>query len=181
MKTSTQKSQAFIELSKKDLRIALVTAAVAPVLCFSAGLFTAFALNETSVPTKTEQTPIATNSISEQTTPSQVVLSTPNNHSLPAAPIEVVTTDPKGYYLIQAGVFSSFTNAKRYHQELTNNLINSEIIEGDNQTIHRVILNKFISKEAATKALVNYQHKYPMKLYISFIPYLAKTETIAAI
>jgi len=47
--------------------------------------------------------------------------------------------------------------------------------------MHRVILNRFKSKEIASKALAAYQQKYAVKLYISFIPDLTKTETIAAI
>jgi len=108
-------------------------------------------------------------------------MSISNTHSLAIAPIREVTAEPEGYYLLQAGVFSSFANAKRFHQELAENLIAAEIIAGDKQAVHRVILNKFKSKAVASKALAAYHAKYPVKLYISFVPYLASTATVAAI
>jgi len=96
MSTSTREPQTLIELGKKDLGIMLAIAAIAPVLCFSAGLFTAFALDETSVASNTGSTDITANSATTRTLPAPVALRSANNHSLPLAPVRILPVELRG-------------------------------------------------------------------------------------
>lgn len=172
-----REQQALIKLSKRDLIVLLVVTALVPVLSFGSGQFMASVLSDKPLSTKVELMPEAVKAEPVK----EIVINSDNNLNVPVAPMSPITAEPEGYYLIQAGMFSSFDNAKRYHQELTDNKIAAEIIDSDNHTAHRVILNKFKSKETAIRALAAYKDKYSVSLYLSFIPEPNMVEVIAAI
>jgi cell division septation protein DedD len=181
MSTTSKPTQALIKLSKLDLKVLLLTAALLPVLSFAAGLFTA---NSIAQPQAINMPVTMKTNATDAVITEQAALKEEINEAIankPASPEIPLSSNDQ--FLIQAGVFSSLQNANSYRDSLLKADIEAEVLtDGINdKDIFRVILSKHETKQDAEAILQQYQAKHPpLKLYISLVT-APVNETIAAL
>ncbi len=175
-----------LQLSKNDVRNLFAILALFPLLCFISGFFIAdnFRL-ENRVENGNEekkhhvasseqelvyQQPEVVSGISKQREDVSVkfegIEETDNNERV--STVELKSLNDRRSYVVQAGLFNKYENAKNFQLKLSALGLGSQIIVGNeiNIPVYRVILSTFKSKIDAKQLVEHLEKKYQVELYV---------------
>ncbi len=175
-----------LQLSKNDVRNLFAILALFPLLCFISGFFIAdnFRL-ENRVENGNEdkkhhvasseqelvyQQPKVVSGISKQREDVSVkfegIEETDNNERV--STVELKSLNDRRSYVVQAGLFNKYENAKNFQLKLSALGLGSQIIVGNeiNIPVYRVILSTFKSKIDAKQLVEHLEKKYQVELYV---------------
>jgi hypothetical protein len=171
-------------LNKTDFRFLLMASAVLPVLCFMAGFFLA---NNTGNSYQAALTPTSTSlslDVPEISQPTQISddQSAVAQISIPLDVTHLSEQKPSDY-MVQAGLFSSYENAKKFKDDLLDQDIESQIVhtEHNGKLSYRLILDSFESKDEAVEFTAFAEKSYKLDLYITFLEKVFSIDRIAAL
>ena len=166
-----------LKLTKKEVSGLLATSATLPILCFILGAYTANQWNsnanfkpinnltsteKSEVPQGLTSTTGTTETLTSQT--QSIPVSKPPEKNQIA---KIQSTELP--FLVQAGSFSSYSNAVKFQNKLQNDGLSTKVIndEHHHQVVYRLIVDEFRSQQEAEKFRDNIKKTYQWDLYVA--------------
>lgn len=168
-----------LKLTKKEVSGLLATSAVLPILCFVLGAYTANQWNSNNAssdainnnltnieqpksPAKLAPTAEAIQTLSNiaSTSPTSMI-----SETIEATQIQNIELP----FVVQAGSFSSYSNAVKFQNKLQEDGLNTRVIndEHNHQAVYRLIVDEFRSQQEAEEFRDNIRKTYQWDLYVA--------------